>query len=81
VPREQVYAVFLSALRLHGLAAIESGGVTKIVPEADAKQNAGPVIEAGRAHARRPGRDHGLPLQFESAAQIPAGAAAAHSGE
>jgi len=70
VPREQVYAVFLSALRLHGLAAVEAGGVTKIVPEADAKQNAGPVIEAG---ARTPGDQvvtMVYPLQFESAAQI-----------
>jgi len=70
VPREQVYAVFLSALRLHGLAAVDAGGVTKIVPEADAKQNAGPVIEAG---ARTPGDQvvtMVYPLQFESAAQI-----------
>ena len=70
VPREQVYAVFLSALRLHGLAAVEAGGVTKIVPEADAKQNATPVIEAG---ARTQGDQvvtMVYPLQFESAAQI-----------
>ena len=46
IPREEVYAVFLSALRLHGLAAVEARGVTKIVPEADAKQNAGPVIRS-----------------------------------
>ena len=28
IPREEVYAVFLSALRLHGLAAVEARGVT-----------------------------------------------------
>jgi general secretion pathway protein D len=70
VPRDEVYSVFLSALRLHGLAAVESRGVTKIVPEADAKQNAGPVIEAG---SRTPGDQvvtMVYPLQFESAAQI-----------
>ena len=70
VAREEVYSVFLSALRLHGLAAVEARGVTKIVPEADAKQNAGPVIEAG---SRTPGDQvvtMVYPLQFESAAQI-----------
>ncbi len=70
IPREEVYAVFLSALRLHGLAAVEARGVTKIVPEADAKQNAGPVLEAS---SRTPGDQvvtMVYPLQFESAAQI-----------
>jgi general secretion pathway protein D len=31
------YDILLSALRLQGYAAVESGGVTKIIPEADAK--------------------------------------------
>ena len=44
VPRALIYPTLLSALRLQGLAAIESGGVTKIVPEADAKQQGMPVI-------------------------------------
>ena len=43
VPVELVYPTLLSALRLQGFAAVESGGVTKIVPEADAKQHASPV--------------------------------------
>ena len=38
-----VYPTLLSALRLQGYAAVESNGVTKIVPEADAKQHASPV--------------------------------------
>ncbi|GAB2663981.1 type II secretion system secretin GspD [Arenimonas aestuarii] len=37
LPREVVYDVFLSALRLQGYAAIETGGVVRIVPEAEAK--------------------------------------------
>ncbi len=44
VPRALIYPTLLSALRLQGLAAIESDGVTKIVPEADAKQQGMPVI-------------------------------------
>jgi general secretion pathway protein D len=39
IPRELTYQILLSALRLQGFAAIEGAGVTKIVPEADAKQN------------------------------------------
>jgi len=43
IPPSLVYPTLLSALRLQGYAAIETGGITKIVPEADAKQNASPV--------------------------------------
>jgi general secretion pathway protein D len=43
VPASLVYPTLLSALRLQGYAAVESDGVTKIVPEADAKQHASPV--------------------------------------
>jgi len=37
VPVSAVYDIFLSALRLQGFTAVESGGITKILPEADAK--------------------------------------------
>ena len=45
VPRSAVYPTLLSALRLQGFAAIEGDGVTKIVPEADAKQQGSPVVD------------------------------------
>ena len=70
VPREQVYSVFLSALRMHGLAAVDTNGLTKIVPEADAKQNISPVIEAGTRTAGDQVVTMVYPLQFESAAQV-----------
>lgn len=44
VPRALIYPTLLSALRLQGLAAIEGAGVTKIVPEAEAKQQGMPVV-------------------------------------
>jgi general secretion pathway protein D len=44
VPRALIYPTLLSALRLQGLAAIETDGVTKIVPEAEAKQQGSPVV-------------------------------------
>jgi general secretion pathway protein D len=37
VPRDVVYDVFLSALRLQGFTAVEDHGLVKILPEADAK--------------------------------------------
>jgi general secretion pathway protein D len=43
VPRNLVYPTLLSALRLQGFAVVESDGVVKIVPEADAKQQGGAV--------------------------------------
>jgi general secretion pathway protein D len=45
--RSQVYDVFLSALRLHGFAAIEHRGMVNILPEADAKLHAGPTRAPG----------------------------------
>ena len=46
VPRALIYPTLLSALRLQGLAAVEAGGVTKIVPEAEGKQQGMPVVTA-----------------------------------
>src|ERR1700740_975675 len=43
VPVTLVYPTLLSALRLQGFTAVETDGLTKIVPEADAKQHASPV--------------------------------------
>ncbi len=37
IPASMAYDTLLSALRLQGFAAIESNGVTKVMPEADAK--------------------------------------------
>ncbi len=47
VPRSLVYPTLLSALRLQGFTAVEGDGITKIVPEADAKQQGSAVVTAG----------------------------------
>ncbi len=47
---DEIYKVFLSVLDVHGFAAVDSGNVIKIVPDANAKQIAVPV-----ADERRPG--------------------------
>jgi len=47
VARSLVYPALLSALRLQGYTAVEADGLTKIVPEADAKQQGSPVVRGG----------------------------------
>src|SRR2546430_9885329 len=70
VPRSLVYPTLLSALRLQGFTAIEGDGITKIVPEADAKQQGSAVVTG----APGLGGDRLVTavyvLKFESAAQL-----------
>jgi general secretion pathway protein D len=70
VPRSLVFPTLLSALRMQGFTAVESGEVVKIVPEADAKQQGGPVV-SGQVGA---GGDRlvtqVIVLRNESAAQL-----------
>jgi len=70
VARDMTYQILLSALRLQGFAAIEAGGVTKIVPEADAKQN---FSVTGGKNIKASGDrivTQVYPLQNESAVQL-----------
>jgi len=70
VPRSQVYPILLSALRMQGFSAIESRGVVKIVPEAEAKQNFS--VTRGKQLSDSGDRiiTQVYPLQHESAAQL-----------
>jgi general secretion pathway protein D len=43
VPQSLAYHFLLSALRMQGFAAVESNGVVRIMPEADAKTHGGPT--------------------------------------
>ena len=52
IPRGQVYAVFLSALRLQGFAAVEERGVTMILPEIEAKFYRGTTDAQGKPRGR-----------------------------
>jgi general secretion pathway protein D len=66
------YEVFLSALRLQGVAAIEENGIVKIIPESDAKIHQSPLLAPG-AKPRASG-DHiqtqVFTLKYESALQM-----------
>ncbi|MBI5659217.1 MAG: type II secretion system secretin GspD [Nitrosomonadales bacterium] len=62
------YDILLSALRLQGFASVESGGVTKVMPEADAKLHVGAAGGARGAGDRLVTRVY--VLKYESAAQL-----------
>lgn len=68
VPRELAYQILVSALRLQGFAVVEQDGIARIVPESDAKVQAGPV--------GRPGHSSGhvitqvFQIRYESATQL-----------
>ncbi|MDQ1315166.1 MAG: ral secretion pathway protein [Pseudomonadota bacterium] len=70
VSRDQVYPILLAALRMQGYSAVESRGVIKIVPEAEAKQH----FSETRGKEFRDGGDRIVtqvyPLAYESAAQM-----------
>jgi len=44
---EQVFQVFLSILKVHGFAAVETGGIIKIVPDTSAKADNVGTVTAG----------------------------------
>lgn len=70
VPRALTYDILLSALRLQGYTVVESGGITRVVPEADAKLHGVPVA-TGRATPRGTGVvTQMFSLQHESAAGL-----------
>ena len=70
VPRNQVYPILLSALRMQGFAAIESHGMVKIVPEGNAKQDFS--VTRGKQINESGDRivTQVYPLQYESAVQL-----------
>jgi general secretion pathway protein D len=70
VPRSLVYPTLLSALRLQGFTAVETDGLTKIVPEADAKLQGAPVVPGGRAGGGDRLVTSVYALKFESATQL-----------
>jgi general secretion pathway protein D len=68
VPRDAVYDVFLSALRLQGFTAVEGHGLVKILPEADAKLHRNVVT--GQPAASDGIQTRVFTLTHQSAAQL-----------
>ena len=52
VPVQEAYLSYLAALRGMGFAMVETGGLLKLVPEAEAKLQTGAVTIAGETRAR-----------------------------
>jgi general secretion pathway protein D len=69
VPPRAVYDIFLSALRLQGFAAVESDGITKILPEAEAKLHLGAPSARGAGGGDRL-VTHVYSLRFAPASQL-----------
>jgi general secretion pathway protein D len=67
---EEIYQVFLSVLRVHGFAAVPSGSVIKIVPEANAKQDSIPTAGAPGGEGRDQAVTMVIPLDNVTAAQL-----------
>ncbi len=55
VPPAVAYGQFLATLRLQGFTVVETGGLDKVVPEADAKLQGGPVSVSDGSGATVPG--------------------------
>jgi general secretion pathway protein D len=70
VAKALVYPTLLSALRMQGFAAVEADGVVKIVPEADAKTQAGPVQRGAVTASGERIVTQVIALRYESAAQL-----------
>jgi general secretion pathway protein D len=53
VPRSQLYALITSALRMQGYAVVESDGVTKVLPDAEARMHTPPAANTVRGRGDR----------------------------
>ena len=68
IPSSLAYDILLSALRLQGFAAVESGGVTKVMPESDAKLYVGASSDTSGSGDKLVTRVY--VLKYESATQL-----------
>jgi general secretion pathway protein D len=66
VPRSLVYPTLLSALRMQGVTAVESDNVVRIVPEAEAKVQGGPVARGAVTAGGDRLVTQVIPLRYES---------------
>jgi general secretion pathway protein D len=73
VSRAQAYSMLQAVLRMQGFSVVEAGGLVKVLPEADAKLQQGPV-SAGPVDTSSRGGDQLVTqifrLQHESASQL-----------
>ena len=70
VHKDLVYPILLSSLRLQGFAAVESAGLVKVVPEADAKQHFSTTSDKNLNVSGDRIITQVYPLKYESATQL-----------
>ncbi|SHG93266.1 type II secretion system secretin GspD [Pollutimonas bauzanensis] len=72
VDRPTAYAMLLGALRMQGFAVVDVGGVSRVVPEADAKLQGSPVASGAQAGARGGSElmTRVFPLRYENAVNL-----------
>ena len=70
VHKDLVYPILLSSLRLQGFAAVESAGLVKVVPEADAKQHFSTTSDKNLSVSGDRIITQVYPLKYESATQL-----------
>lgn len=68
--KKEIYQVFLSILQVHGFAAVDTGGVIKIVPDVNAKQSSVKTATDQRPGIRDELVTRVLPVRNVSAAQL-----------
>ncbi len=64
------YSMLLSSLRMQGFAVVEVDGVSRVVPEADAKLLGGNVVGAGEPARSGELATRVFPLRYENAASL-----------
>jgi general secretion pathway protein D len=67
---DEIYDVFLSVLRVHGFAAVPSGSMIKIVPEAVAQQDGSTGNEGGRERSADELVTQIVPVKHVAAAEL-----------
>ena len=72
VSRELAYQVLVSALRMQGFAVVEGRSATKILPEAEARSQAGPVAGRGTPAQGEQVMTQVFHLRYETAPQVAA---------
>ncbi|MEN9659089.1 MAG: type secretion system protein GspD [Pseudomonadota bacterium] len=70
VSKEMVFPILLSALRQQGFTAVESSGVVKVLPEADAKQHYSSTGNRGMKLSGDSMVTQVYPMKYESAVQM-----------
>lgn len=66
----EIYDVFLSVLRVHGFAAVPSGSMVRIVPEAMAQQDGAGAVDQARAREVDELVTQVVPVKHVSAAEL-----------